>query len=159
MQSCLMIDVHVVGGGPAGCFAGISACMQGKNVLLSEEHKTIGKPTACSGLISKSGLEALLPHVDYRGIAINGITSARIVCGGEEFVISPREETAVVVSRSGLDELAAESFEREGGRLQLGKRVTREFAAKSVIGADGPASAVADCFGFPKIGAFVGCIQ
>ena len=61
-------DVHVVGGGPAGCFAGIAACLDGKKVLLSEEHNKIGEPEACSGLISKSGLEALREIKTHEGL-------------------------------------------------------------------------------------------
>lgn len=154
-----MFDVHVVGGGPAGCFAGMGALAAGANVLLSEEHAKIGEPEACSGLISKSGLESLAPHVDYRKITLNTITSAKIICGREEFVISPKEEIAVLVSRCELDRLAAQSFEEQGGKIELGKKITRNFSAKTIIGADGPASAIADCFGFPKISSFAACMQ
>ncbi|VVB99443.1 Digeranylgeranylglycerophospholipid reductase [uncultured archaeon] len=172
-----MADVHVVGGGPAGCFAGIAALQAGKNVLLSEEHKKIGEPEACSGLISKSGLDSLLPYINYKEVMLNTINSAKIVSGPlsapqkgapfslrekegrQEFIIKPKEETAILVSRQGLDRLAAARFEEEGGKLELGKKITREFAAKAVIGADGPASAVADYFGFPKISSYVATMQ
>lgn len=152
-------DVHIVGGGPSGCFAGIAACLEGKSVLLSEEHKIIGEPEACSGLISKSGLDSLLPYVNYKGIVLNEITSAKIISGKQEFVVAPREEVAVLVSRSGLDQLAATEFEQQGGRLELGRKVTRNFSGRSVIGADGPVSAVAEHFGFPKIQSYVACMQ
>ncbi len=154
-----MYGVHVVGGGPAGCFAGIAAAMEGQKVLLSEEHGKIGQPEACSGLISKSGLESLSPYVDYRKVVLNEITSAKIISGNQEFTIRPKQESAILVSRQGLDTLAAQRFEQEGGKLQLGKKVTRQFEAQSVIGADGPASAVADCFGFPKINSYVASMQ
>jgi len=154
-----MYDVHVVGGGPAGCFAGIGALLSGKKVLLSEEHTEIGEPEACSGLISRSGLESLAPYVDYRKIMLNEITSARIVSGKKEFVIRPKEEIAVLVSRCELDKLAAQSFEEQGGKIELGKKITRNFSARAVIGADGPASAVADYFGFPRISSYVACVQ
>ncbi|MCX6769104.1 MAG: hypothetical protein NT051_00280, partial [Candidatus Micrarchaeota archaeon] len=150
-----MLDVHVVGGGPAGCFAGIGALLAGKNALLSEEHRRIGEPEACSGLISKSGLESLSPYVDYKKALINEIRTARIVCGEREFSIKPKKEIALLVSRARLDALAAEKFEQEGGKLELGRKVTRNFAAKSIIGCDGPASLVAEKFGFPKIRSYV----
>ena len=154
-----MYDVHVVGGGPAGCFAGIAAVLEGQKVLLSEEHGKIGQPEACSGLISKSGLESLRPYVDYRKVMLNEMTSAKIISGNQEFTIHPRQESAILVSRQGLDTLAAQRFEQEGGKLQLGEKVTRQFGAKSIIGADGPASAGADYFGFPKIGSYVASMQ
>ncbi len=155
----VMVDVHVVGGGPAGCFAGIAACQNGKSVLLSEEHKAIGQPEACSGLISKSGLDSLLPYINYGEVVLNTILSAKVFCKGQEFCISPREEVALLVSRSGLDSLAAERFVSEGGRLELGKKVTRDFASKSIIAADGPASAIASRFGFPAIKSYAACMQ
>ncbi|MEM4633930.1 MAG: NAD(P)/FAD-dependent oxidoreductase [Candidatus Anstonellaceae archaeon] len=157
----MAFDVHIIGGGPAGCFAGIAACQQGKNVILSEEHKKIGKPEACSGLVSKSGLEALYPYVDYKKIMLNRIDSAKIVCASakQEFVIKPKKESAILISRCDLDQQAADAFEREGGKLNLADKVTRNFKAKSIIGADGPASAVADFFAFPKISSYVACMQ
>lgn len=154
-----MYDVHVVGGGPAGCFAGIAAAQSGKTVLLSEEHASIGEPEACSGLISKSGLESLAPCVDYKKVQLNAITSAKIISGKEEFSIRPKNETAILISRQGLDRLAAARFEEEGGKLELGRKVTRKFEANSIVGADGPASAVADYFGFPKIRSYVASMQ
>ena len=156
-----MSDVHIVGGGPAGLFAGIAALRAGKSALVSEEHARVGEPEACSGLISKSGLEALraLAGVDYSRAQINAISSARIVCGGQEFGIKPKEETAVLISRQEFDTLAAEKYVQEGGTLRLGSKVTRDFEAGCVIGADGPASAVAERFGFPKIRTFVASMQ
>ena len=154
-----MFDVHIVGGGPAGSFAGIGACLDGKKALVSEEHKKIGEPEACSGLISKSGLESLLPHINYKDVQLNTITAAKIMSGSQSFTIKPRQETAILVSRSGLDQLAAARFEQEGGKLELGRKVTRNFQSKNIIGADGPASAVADFFGFPKISSFVASMQ
>ncbi|MFA6489936.1 MAG: NAD(P)/FAD-dependent oxidoreductase [Candidatus Micrarchaeia archaeon] len=154
-----MYDVHIIGGGPAGCFAGIAAQLSGKSALVSEEHRRIGEPEACSGLISKSGLESLLPHINYREVQLNTISAAKITSGNQSFTIKPKDETAVLVSRSGLDRLAAARFEQEGGKLQLGRKVTRDFQSKSIIGADGPASAVADHFGFPKIGSFAASMQ
>jgi flavin-dependent dehydrogenase len=154
-----MHDVHVVGGGPAGCFAGIAACQKGENVILSEEHAKIGEPQACSGLVSRSGLEALEPYVDYRKAMLNEISSASIASGREELLIRPKKETAVLISRSKFDSLAAERFVSEGGKLQLGSKVGKEYLADCIVGADGPASSVAERFNFPKIGRFVACTQ
>lgn len=156
-----MPDVHIVGAGPAGLFAGIAACRSGKSALASEEHARVGEPEACSGLISKSGLEALrsLAGVDYRKAAINEIKSAKIVCGSQSFAIKPKEEAALLISRQEFDRLAAERFEQEGGKLELGRKVAGEFGADCIIGADGPASLVADRFGFPKMRSYVASMQ
>ncbi len=156
-----MPDVHIIGGGPAGLFAGISALREGKDTLVSEEHARVGEPEACSGLISKSGLEALRAGagVDYSRAKVNTITSAKIVCGEQTFTIKPKEEAAVLISRQEFDSLAAEKFVQEGGKLELGRKVTRCFEADCIIGADGPASLVAEKFGFPKIRSYVASMQ
>jgi len=157
----IIVDVHIVGAGPAGLFAGISALREGKSALASEEHARVGEPEACSGLISKSGLEALRASagVDYSRARINTISSAKIVCGKQTFSISPKEETAVLISRQEFDSLAAEKFVEDGGKLELGKKVTDNFEADCIIGADGPASLVAERFGFPKIKSYVASMQ
>ena len=156
-----MTDVHIVGGGPAGLFSGIAALREGKNTLVSEEHARVGEPEACSGLISKSGLEALraLAGVDYSRAQINTINSAKIMCGEQALEIKPKKETAILISRHEFDSLAAEKFVQEGGKLELGKKVTREFGADCIIGTDGPASLVAEKFGFPKIHTYVASMQ
>lgn len=156
-----MVDVHVVGGGPAGLFAGIAALKKGLRVLVSEEHKEIGKPAACSGLVSRTGLEELWKKagVDYRKAQINTIRSVKILCGGQSLSIAPKNESAVLISRSAFDGLAAEKFEQEGGKLELGKKVCAGFKADCVIGADGPASCIAERFGFPKIKSYVASMQ
>jgi len=156
-----MADVHIVGGGPAGLFAGIAALREGKSALVSEEHRKIGEPEACSGLISRSGLEALraASGVDYRKAQINSIASAKIICGNEEFVISPKEETAILISRQEFDSLTAGKFVQEGGKLKLGSKVAGSFESDCIIGADGPASLVAGKFGFPKIRSYVASMQ
>ncbi|MFA5930212.1 MAG: NAD(P)/FAD-dependent oxidoreductase [Candidatus Micrarchaeia archaeon] len=156
-----MTDVHIVGAGPSGLFAGIAALREGRRVLASEEHASVGEPEACSGLISRSGLEALraLAGVDYASAQINTINSAKIVCGAQAFAIKPKEETAVLISRHEFDSLAAEKFVQEGGKLELGRKVAGKFEADCIIGADGPASLVASRFCFPKIRSYVATMQ
>jgi flavin-dependent dehydrogenase len=100
-----------------------------------------------------------LAGVDYSKAAINEIKSAKIVCGSQSIEIKPKEETALLISRKEFDHLAAQRFEQEGGKLELGRKVARDFAADCVIGADGPASLVAERFGFPKIRSYVASMQ
>ncbi|MEM4348449.1 MAG: NAD(P)/FAD-dependent oxidoreductase [Candidatus Anstonellaceae archaeon] len=154
-----MYDLHIIGGGPAGCFAGIAAVMEGRKVLLSEEHNRIGEPEACSGLVSKSGLDALLPYVNYKKVKLNEIDSAKIICGAQEVELRPKKEKAILICRKKFDKMAADRFLLEGGKLELGKKVTRKFEADVIVGADGPASAIAQHFGFPKLTKFVATIQ
>ena len=45
-------DVAVVGAGPAGSRTARDLARRGFRVLLLEEHRTVGVPSHCSGLIS-----------------------------------------------------------------------------------------------------------
>jgi flavin-dependent dehydrogenase len=45
-------DVAVVGGGPCGSFAALTAAKLGANVTVFEEHEEIGVPSHCAGHFS-----------------------------------------------------------------------------------------------------------
>jgi flavin-dependent dehydrogenase len=47
-------DVIVIGGGPAGCYAALSAATRGCNVALFEEHRSIGLPRHDPGWLMES---------------------------------------------------------------------------------------------------------
>ncbi|MEM4389320.1 MAG: NAD(P)/FAD-dependent oxidoreductase [Candidatus Micrarchaeia archaeon] len=154
-----MFDVHVVGAGPAGCAAAAAACAQGARVLLSEEHAHIGQPERCSGLVSKTGLDSF--GFDYSEAILNRINGARCHSpSGNVIELKFSETMAFVISRATFDLLCAEEAEKEGAKLELGRRVRRgDLSGKSIIGADGLASVVAEWFGFPPITRFVTCWQ
>ena len=59
MTQDVMIDIACIGGGPASAFAALEILKKGKNVEIFEEHKEIGVPTHCAGLISVSGFHKL----------------------------------------------------------------------------------------------------
>ena len=47
-----MIDVAVVGAGPAGLLAAAHLARSGLDVLLLEDHPRVGEPTHCTGIVS-----------------------------------------------------------------------------------------------------------
>ncbi len=156
-----MYDVHVVGAGPAGSFAAYTAATQGNKVLLSEEHASVGAPVACSGLISKSGLDEMSDLVNYKKISINTIDGAIVYAGGQRFDIKAEGgEKAHLIDRQAFDTLACEAAQLEGAKLVLSDHVTaKNTMSNCIIGADGPNSAMAAGFGFPKIRNFVITMQ
>lgn len=157
----LMFDLHVVGAGPAGTFAAITALREGKNVLLSEEHKTVGIPSHCSGLVSASGLEQMKDVIDYPRVIRNTITRANLHGHKQRMTLSFPYPKAYVIDRAKLDQMAVEKYEKEGGKIIVGQRITKIADLKSscIVGADGPISTVARLFHFPPIPAYASSWQ
>jgi digeranylgeranylglycerophospholipid reductase len=151
----------VIGAGPCGSIAAISALRKGAEATITEEHPTPGMPENCSGLFSKEGLESLHPFLDYRSAILNPIRGAVIHFGPEKLSIRRKTPVAFVCDRSFIDLQLAEKAEKEGAGIEYGKRIrTGDFpGSQNIIGADGPLSTVARCFGFPKINTFAATLQ
>ena len=149
-----MSKVHIVGSGPAGCIAAISALNHGFDVVMSEDHKKSGEPENCSGLLSRDGLESLSCFVDYSKHAINPIHGADIRLGDELLKIRKSSPVAYVCNRSSFDSELASNAESHGAKINYGEKITSVFHSENVIGADGPFSAVARHFSFAPISKF-----
>jgi flavin-dependent dehydrogenase len=154
-----MPKVHVVGAGPAGSIAAISAIRSGSEVVVSEEHASAGLPENCSGLFSKDGLDSLSGFLDYRHLVINKIFGADIHLGGEKMSLRRSSPVAFVCDRAAMDQLLAKNAEEEGARINYGERAEGSFHAENIIGADGPHSHVARHFSFPPIKAHATTMQ
>src|SRR5271157_921276 len=156
-----MATVHVVGAGPAGSIAAMSALRSGHEVVISEDHGRAGEPRNCSGLFSKDGLDSLSEYLDYRRFVINPINGADIFLGGEKFSVRRKEPVAYVCDRAAMDQWLADRAEDEGASVAYGERITDMLHLRSsnVIGADGPFSSVAGMFGFPRISRHAATLQ
>ncbi|MDE1798397.1 MAG: NAD(P)/FAD-dependent oxidoreductase [Candidatus Micrarchaeota archaeon] len=156
-----MFDVHVVGGGPAGSFAGISALRAGRKVLLSEEHPHVGQPVHCSGLVSASGLEQMKDVVPFHSIILNPIRRANLHGQHARVSLTYKTPKAYVIDRGQFDLLAAGKFVDMGGMLKAGHAVRSlaDLQSTNVIGADGPISTVARLFNFPPLRHFASSYQ
>ncbi|VVB57601.1 Digeranylgeranylglycerophospholipid reductase [uncultured archaeon] len=156
-----MYDLHVVGAGPAGTFAAITALRTGQNVLLSEEHLQVGVPAHCSGLVSASGLEQMKDVVDYKKIISNTITRANLHGQRRRMTLSFPYPKAYVIERAGFDHLAAEKYVDEGGKIEVGRRIEKiaDLSSHNVVGADGPISTVSRLFNFPPISSYASSWQ
>ena len=151
--------VHVVGGGPAGSIAALSALRHGHEVILSEEHSCAGLPVHCSGLFSKDGLERLKDFIDYKKLVINPIYGAMVNLAGVRLDIQRSPPVAFVCDRSELDATLAKNAENEGVNVEYDKKITGNFASNYIIGADGPFSSIARQLNFPKISKYAATLQ
>ena len=119
-----MIDVAIVGGGPAGLLSASLIAEAGLEVLLLEDHDVIGAPTHCTGVAS-------LEIADFVKIAdemiLGGVTRARLIAPGGGHAdtrwAGPGKERLLVLDRAAFDRALAERATRSGAVVVTGARV------------------------------------
>lgn len=146
--------IVVVGAGPAGASAAACAAKNNKSVLLIEEHKEIGEPVQCAGIVSN------------RAIAESQVTSATLNKVKGAFIYSPNSKElkieansskAHVIDRNIFDRKLVDSATKYGVNLSLDTKacgwngktlkikkagVKEKLNPEVVIGADGVASKI-----------------
>ena len=151
-----MNDLHIIGAGPTGCFSAIYALKKGfvNDILISEEHKEIGKPVKCSGLISKKAVDFLSKEVSIKKCIKKKFDKAEVYFGEDKIELKPKEPM-YLIDRQLFDILCAEKAEKEGAKIELNQRIKNNYKSNLIIGADGPLSNTAEYYNFPKINKFI----
>lgn len=119
-----MIDVAVVGAGPAGLHAARLLAQAGLDVQVFEEHAEVGTPVHCTGIVSLEVSEFVKIPDD---IILNHLRVARLHGpGGATCEVSWNQsasEGIVVVDRARFDEHLAEEAVRAGATIHTGAEV------------------------------------
>ncbi len=116
-------DVVVVGAGPSGSFAALTAAKKGAEVVVCEEHREVGLPSHCAGLISIKGLKQLGLHLPKK-VVENRIRGAVFYSpSGREFRVRFASPVMYVINRAMFDKHIAQLAEKAGTRFLLGSRV------------------------------------
>ncbi len=158
------MDVLVVGAGPAGSTVAYRLAKAGHDVRVLEEHRQVGHPVQCAGLVSKRVLDLAGSHASVRK-PVHGAAVFGPSLGSVEF--RAPEPRAYSIDRASLDLELADRAARAGARFDTGVRFDRrredrdgrvvleatrdgatpvEYSARLVVGADGVASTVARAF-------------
>lgn len=141
------MDIVIVGAGPAGCRTAEIVAKKGYEVLVLEEHPSIGRPVQCTGLVSKK-----IGKIPKR-IVLNKIKRARFYSGNGFFEINSKENM-LLLDRRRYDVWRARKARRAGAKFKLSTRFLNfkngmiltnhgEIETKILVGADGPNSSVA----------------
>lgn len=124
-------DAIIAGCGPTGAVAGREVAKKGFRVLILEEHREVGRPVQCAGLVTRRAL-AEVPAEDC---VLNSLSAAELVTpSGRRVRFGGGGERAVVVDRAGYDRRAAEMAIDSGCRISLGAKVVGLAAPRAARG-------------------------
>jgi len=120
-------DVIVVGAGPAGSAAAKTAAERGARTILLEEHRAIGIPRHCSGLLNgtRSGISSKIlstmdPRVNLGEARVRRLYSP----GGRTFDIPLEGKGVYLVDRALFDQQLAGQAAEAGAEIRLNTKVT-----------------------------------
>jgi digeranylgeranylglycerophospholipid reductase len=126
-------DVVVVGGGPCGSYAAYTAAKLGAEVVVCEEHTTIGVPNHCAGHLNISSLNRLGIRVPRDAIE-NEIKGAVFVSpSGKEFVLRSHDPVTFVVDRERFDKHLFDLAVKAGVKYRFNSRVKSLFLDSGTI--------------------------
>ncbi|MHA1650774.1 MAG: geranylgeranyl reductase family protein [Candidatus Helarchaeota archaeon] len=117
------IDVACIGGGPASAFAAIEILKSGGFVEIFEEHKEIGVPINCAGLISVNGFKRLGIKVPDDCIQHKVKGSRFYSPSGFSFEVKRKEIQALVIDRAKFDKFMMYNVEKLDGIVHLNAKV------------------------------------
>jgi geranylgeranyl reductase family protein len=155
-------DVVVIGAGPAGGYLAGKVAAAGYEVALVEEHREIGEPIQCGGLVTPR----VFDYVKCKETVMGEVHGAELYSpSGRRLVIDGHRTEAVVVQRAMFDRAIATDAVRKGAHTFLGAQAqaarreeggvevvvdqggtTKTLTCKLLIGCDGVRSNVAKWF-------------
>jgi digeranylgeranylglycerophospholipid reductase len=122
-------DILVVGAGPAGSAAALTAAGLGAKVLVAERRDVIGVPVRCAEYIPRA-LLGELPFRD-RAFVVQPVKAMRTVLpdGGVKETRAP----GLIIRHDLLDQRLAECARAEGAEIRTGVRVVSNENGEVVL--------------------------
>jgi digeranylgeranylglycerophospholipid reductase len=118
-------DATIIGGSVAGLLAARELSTRGFNVAIFEEHREIGIPEKCDGLVSAQGINNL-GLAPPSSVIQNTLKKAIFFSPSmKEITIDAQRQNVIVLDRSRFDKYLAELAAKAGANILIGKRVSR----------------------------------
>lgn len=118
-------DVIVIGGGPAGCYAGLSAATKGLRVAIFEEHRAIGAPRHDPGWLMESEFARSIISTVGKTVPWSRVEEYR-VCHAESGELIERSRLGgYLIKRDLLEKEIAALAIKAGAKLYLKTKVVR----------------------------------
>ena len=155
-----MIDILIIGLGPGGGSAAISAARAGAQVLAVERRTVLGEPVQCAELVP------LALSFQVQGVISQTVAGMRTVLpsGAESRIPFP----GLIIDRAAFDQRLAQQAANLGAQIQIATRLIgldpqqqraqligpngfQEIHYGLLIAADGPHSTVATALGLPPL--------
>lgn len=150
--------ISVIGAGPAGCF--YASKEQKDDVVIFEEDAQVGKPIACTGILTDS-IKRVTSIPD--DLVISHIDKFKIIAPNNKSMYVDLKKTNMVLDRGRFDRYLATLAQDNGAKLRtkerfLGyKKISNSlykiktskgsYETNMIVGADGPRSKVAQSAG------------
>jgi geranylgeranyl reductase family protein len=115
-----MHDVAIIGGGPAGLYAGARLAAKGFHITLLEEHAAVGEPVHCTGVLAAEAFDEF--GLSRRSL-LNVLTTARFWSpAGHQVSYSSGRVEAVVVDRRMFDQDLSDKAKQAGVEVRESAR-------------------------------------
>lgn len=118
-----MHDVVVVGAGPAGLYTACLLAQTGVDVLVLEEHETVGRPTHCTGLVSEETYTFF--KIPDDAVLARPSTCVVVAPSGTRYEFEYAGEQLLVIDRAAFDQALAASACAAGAVVATGCAVDR----------------------------------
>lgn len=158
-------EIGIIGAGPIGGYLAAELSKSHDSIALFEQHKKIGIPMNCAGLITPRVFEQF--SIPKQNIIQHEIIGAHIHSPSDHILSIGGDKThAVSIDRTAFDTYLVDMAKKRNTELHLGEKIIsiqtdndavelgtangNRTACSLLIGADGPYSKVGDLCGFPR---------